>query len=250
MIKAIIIDDEIHCEILTTLLKEHCPEVLILSVCNCASDALQAIKVYEPQLVFLDIEMAEINAFQLLDKIIHFRFELILTSYRDENAVDAIHYGAADYLLKPISVINLRKAVKKTVERLEVAMQQHQLSEVLQKVQEKLNLIEKVALPTIEGLQMVAVKAIIYCMSNSNYTNFTLKDRQKLHVCRTLKEVESMLEGYPFIRVHHSYLVNLNEVKKYIKGEGGSLVMSDNTNISVSRSHKEQLLKKLNREKY
>ncbi|MGI8634083.1 MAG: LytR/AlgR family response regulator transcription factor [Segetibacter sp.] len=104
-------------------------------------------------------------------------------------------------------------------------------------------------MPTIEGLQMVAINSIIYCSSNSNYTNFTLKDGSRLHICRTLKQVEILLAAYAFIRVHHSHIVNLNEVKKYIKGEGGTVVMSDNSNINVSRSYKELLLKKFQNSK-
>jgi two-component system LytT family response regulator len=96
---------------------------------------------------------------------------------------------------------------------------------------------------------MVAVRSIIYCSSQGNYTNFVLKDKQKLHVCRTLKQVEHLLKGYQFVRVHHSHIVNVNEVKKYIKGEGVSVIMSDETNINVSRSHKDLLLKTLQNER-
>ncbi|WP_026260265.1 LytR/AlgR family response regulator transcription factor [Segetibacter koreensis] len=246
MIKAVIVDDEEHwCEMLTALIKEHWSDIQIASVTHSATEALQAIEVYEPQLLFLDIEMPDMNGFQLLDKVKPLCFELILMAYDDHNAVNTINSGAIAYLLKPFGPIEVKKAVEKARQQIETKFSREQLDSILQKVHQKLHAIEKVALPTIEGLQMVAVSSIIYCTSNSNYTNFVLKDHQKLQVCRTLKEAENILEGHPFIRVHHSYIVNLNEVKKYIKGEGGILIMSDNTNINVSRSYKEMLLKKL-----
>lgn len=246
MISTVVVDDEVNlCEMLTTLLKNHCPDVEVVCVCTSAVKALKAIRKYHPQLVFLDVEMPEMTAFQLLDKIKPIGFKLILVCEHDKNTIDAIRYDALDYLLKPVIAADLIKAVEKVSHQLQITSCIPQLEAFLLKVEGRLNLIEKVALPTKEGLQMVAFSSIIYCMSNSNYTNFILKDHQKLNVCRTLKEVESILAGNPFVRVHHSYIVNLNEVKKYIKGEGGSIVMNDSTNINVSRSYKEQFLKKL-----
>ena len=104
---------------------------------------------------------------------------------------------------------------------------------------------QKIALPTMEGLQIVALDSIISCASDSNYTVFFLKNRQKIIVSRTLKDVEEMLNEHSFFRVHHSYIVNMNEINKYIKGEGGYLIMSDGSNVDVSRSKKEFLLKRL-----
>ncbi|MEO6327571.1 MAG: LytTR family DNA-binding domain-containing protein [Ginsengibacter sp.] len=110
--------------------------------------------------------------------------------------------------------------------------------------------IHKIALPTMEGLQMVAVDSIISCASDSNYTVFLLKNKQKLIASRTLKEIEELLEEHSFLRVHNSYVINLNEVNKYVKGEGGYLVMSDGSSVDVSRSRKEMLLKTLQPGKY
>lgn len=244
MIKAIIVDDEVHCsKELAMLLKNHCPAVQVVAECNACAQAIEAIQEHKPQLLFIDIEMPELNGFQLLDKIRPLHFELILISDRDQNAIKAIHYGAIDYLLKPVNLSDLQKAVEKTMKQLEIKFR-NPPRDMLQKLYNT-NAIKKVALPTIEGLQMIAMASIIYCTSDSNYTNFVLKQNQKLNICRTLKEVESILAGDPFIRVHHSCIVNLNEVKTYIKGEGGSLIMSNGTTINVSRSRKEMLLKKL-----
>jgi len=120
-----------------------------------------------------------------------------------------------------------------------------QLELLLEKVNHPSAILRKIAMPTMEGLQMILVNSIISCESDSNYTILLLKEKQKLIVSRTLKEVEEMLEDHSFLRVHHSYIVNLNEISKYVKGEGGYLVMSDGSHIDVSRSRKESLLKKL-----
>jgi two-component system LytT family response regulator len=115
----------------------------------------------------------------------------------------------------------------------------------LQKLMQPPAQVSRIALPTMEGLQLIPIDSIISCTSSSNYTILSLKDNQKLIVSRTLKEIEEMLDEHTFLRVHHSYLVNLNEIRKYIKGEGGSLIMSDGSSVDVSRSKKEQLMKKL-----
>jgi two-component system LytT family response regulator len=120
-----------------------------------------------------------------------------------------------------------------------------QLELLLSKLNPSSPPINKVAMPTMEGLQMIAIDSIISCESDSNYTIVMIKGKQKLKVSRTLKEIEEMLEGYLFARVHHSYLVNLNEINKYVKGEGGYLQMSDSSTIDVSRSRKDALMKKL-----
>jgi two-component system LytT family response regulator len=120
-----------------------------------------------------------------------------------------------------------------------------QIEILLQKLNHPTIPINKIAIPTMEGLQMLFVENIISCSSDSNYTTLFLKNKQKIIASRTLKEIEEMLEDYSFLRVHHSYLINLNEIEKYIKGDGGYLIMSDGTNIDVSRSRKEMLIKKL-----
>ena len=134
--------------------------------------------------------------------------------------------------------------MQKVEQRLRTPLSQ-QIDLLFQKLQSPSYLFSKIAIPTLEGLQMVAVDSIVHCASDSNYTILLLKDKQRVVASRTLKEIEELLEDYSFLRVHHSSLVNLNEVCKYVKGEGGYLVMSDGTSVNVSRSRKEGLLKKL-----
>lgn len=250
MIKAIIVDDEPYCcEVLSTLLERHCPEVSIEAICGSAAEAMTAIADHPVQLVFLDIEMPHMNGFQLLEQLRPIDFDLIFTTSYDQYALKAIKFSALDYLLKPIDRVELQAAVRKAIHRLERPLPQ-QLQILLQKLHQPAHQVNQVALPTMEGLQLVPLDSIISCASNSNYTIISLKDKLKITVSRTLKEIEEMLEDYMFMRVHHSYLVNLNEIRKYIKGEGGNLIMSDGSSVDVSRSKKELLLKRLQPRKY
>jgi len=245
MIHALIVDDEPDCcDVLVMLLEKHCPEVHIEAVCHSAKEALAAFARHRVQLVFLDIEMPHMNGFELLQQLPHTHFELIFTTSYDQYALKAIRFSALDYLLKPVDREELKAAVKKAAARLQSPLPQ-QLEILLQKIHQPPARINRIALPTMEGLQLIPVDSIISCASSSNYTTLALKDAHKLVVSRTLKEIEEMLGEYGFFRVHHSYLVNLNEIRKYIKGEGGSLIMSDGSSIDVSRSKKEALLRTL-----
>ena len=171
-------------------------------------------------------------------------FELIFTTSYDQYAIKAIRFSALDYLLKPIDWEELKKAVQKAVNSMKHPLPE-QIEALLQKLNHPTIAVNKIAIPTMEGLQMVLVENIISCASDRNYTTLFLKNKQKIIASRSLKEIEEMLEDYSFTRVHHSHLVNLNEVEKYMKGEGGYLLMSDGKTVDVSRSRKEILLKKL-----
>ena len=245
MIKAIIVDDEPYCcESLEMLLLKYCPEIEVLGTYNNASDAMVAIQKHQPGLVFLDVEMPRINGFEMLEQLPAINFDLIFTTSYDKYALKAIRFSAIDYLLKPIDREELQKAVQKVINHSRRPITQ-QLEILLQKIGNPTKPISKIALPTMEGLQLIAIDSIISCESDSNYTILLLKDKSKIVVSRTLKDIEEMLEDHSFARVHHSYLVNLNEIQKYVKGEGGHLQMSDGSTVDVSRSKKELLLKKL-----
>ncbi|HWK02677.1 MAG TPA: response regulator [Puia sp.] len=245
MIKAIIVDDEPYCgEALAILLERYCPQVQVMQSCLSGVEALNAIKEHQPQLLFLDIEMPQMNGFELLEKLKDVHFELIFTTSYDQYAIKAIRFSALDYLLKPIDREELQRAIQKVVRRLQYPLPQ-QIKILLQKLQNPLYSLNKIAIPTMEGLRMITVDTIISCSSDSNYTILMLKDGQKIIASRTLKEIEELLEDHSFLRVHHSHLVNLNEISRYVKGEGGYLVMTNETSIDVSRSRKEMLLKKL-----
>lgn len=245
MITALVIDDEPYsCEALVELLTKYCPGVQVAKICHSGADALIAIKEHSPQLLFLDIEMPRMNGFELLEKVMEINFDIIFTTSYDQYAIKAIRMSALDYILKPIAREELETAVQKVIRRL-ARPQTQQIEMLLQKLNNPAKPMLKIALPTMEGLQLVHIDTVICCTSDSNYTTVRLKGREKIIVSRSLKEVEELLTEYAFQRVHHSSLVNLNEINKYIKGEGGYLVMSDGSHIDVSRSRKEMLLRKL-----
>jgi len=245
MIRAIIIDDEPYCcDILVAMLASDCPDIKLVGICTNASDGLTAIRQNFPELVFLDVEMPKMNGFEMLEQLSSINFHLIFTTSYDQYALKAIRFSAIDYLLKPIDREELKRAVEKVKERYQPTIPQ-QLEILMEKLKQPLKAVNKIALPSMEGLQMIPVDSIISCESDDNYTELKLKNGKKLLVTKSLKDLEESLEAYSFIRVHRSYVVNLNEIEKYIKGEGGYLIMSDGTTIDVARTKKEGLLKRL-----
>jgi two-component system, LytTR family, response regulator len=244
MINAILIDDEAHClDSLSILINKFCPDVQILQRCLSAKQGLEATMKYKTDLVFLDVEMPSMNGFQFLEQFNEIPFSVIFTTAYDKYAIKAIRFSALDYLLKPIDSKELIAAIQK------VGAHSHQptgeqFRMLLDKIQNKETGLTKIAVPIAEGFEMVKADDIITCEADNNYTYLHLKNKRKITACRTLKEVEEQLESFSsFIRVHNSYIVNLNEVSKYIRGDGGYLTMSDGSMVDVSRSRKTALLK-------
>jgi len=245
MLKAIIVDDETDCcETIAELLQSHCPEVEVTGIYHNGVEALPAILQRQPDLVFLDVEMPKMNGFEMLEQLPQVNFDIIFTPSYDQYALKAIRFSAIDYLLKPIDRNELQKAIQMIVQRSQRTISK-QVEVLMQRIHQPIKSITKIALPTMEGLQMIPVDSIISCESDGNYTTLLLKGGKKLIVSTLIKDIEEMLEDHSFSRVHRSYLVNLNEVDKYIKGEGGYLVMSDGSTVDVSRGKKEILMKKL-----
>lgn len=244
MVNAIIIDDEMHClETLSLLLKEFCPQVQLQEQCRSAKKGLEAIEKHKPQLVFLDIEMPAMNGFEMLEQFTEIPFAVIFTTSYDQYAIKAIRFSALDYLLKPVDPNELVNAVKKVQEQRHLPMAE-QFQMLLKQVHGKGSGFNKIAVPTSEGFELIPADQLVYCEANDNYTHLFLKNKNKIIACRTLKEMEEQLHDFNFfLRVHHSYLVNLNEVTKYVRGEGGYLIMNDGSTVNVSRSRKEALLK-------
>ncbi|MEP7375855.1 MAG: LytTR family DNA-binding domain-containing protein [Chitinophagaceae bacterium] len=244
MIKAIIIDDEVHClDTLSILLNDYCPQVEVMQRCGSAKDGLVAIEKHQPVLVFLDIEMPIMNGFELLEMFPELPFFVIFTTSYDQYAIKAIRFSALDYLLKPIDPKELVTAIHKIqIQKQLPSAEQFQM--LMSQINHKETGFHKIAVPTSEGFELIPADQVISCEADDNYTYLFLKNKNKITACRTLKEMEEQLQDFNFfVRVHHSYMVNLNEVTKYIRGEGGYLIMSDGSTINVSRSRKESLLK-------
>lgn len=244
MIKAIAIDDEIHCQdTLSLLLKDFCPDVQIAELCRSAQKGMEAIEKHKPDLVFLDIEMPAMNGFEMLEQFEEISFAIIFTTSYDQYAIKAIRFSALDYLLKPIDPNELVSAIKKVQEQRHLPMAE-QFQILLKQIHGKNSGFNKIAVQTSEGFELIPADQVVYCEASDNYTYLFLKNKSKTIACRTLKEMEEQLQDFNFfVRVHHSYIVNLNEVTKYVRGEGGYLVMSEGSTVNVSRSRKESLMK-------
>ncbi len=243
MINAIIVDDESKSRAtLNSLLEKHCKQIKVLSLADSVDNALLAIEKYEPDLVFLDIEMPFGNGFTLLEKIKNPPFEIIFVTAYDHYAIKAIKFSALDYLLKPIDVDDLISAINKIENKQKSASKSNESIELLISNLKLKGKSAKIAIPTFEGLQMLKAEDIIKCTAQESYTQITLVDGSKHLVSRILKEYEDLLSDYNFFRVHHSCLINLSHVVKYIKGDGGYVVMSDGESVEVSRRKKNELL--------
>jgi len=245
MIRAIIVDDEVHCQdTLNILINDFCPEIQVADRCISGEKALKSIETIKPDLVFLDIEMPLMNGFEFLDHFKQIPFSVIFTTGYDQYAIKAIRFSALDYLLKPIDSKELVASVHKLqVQRFPPSVEQFHM--LLDHFQHRNASFTKIAVPTAEGFELISADQLVNCEASENYTHLYLKNKTKITACRTLKDMEELLQDFGnFIRIHHSYIVNLNEVSKYIRGEGGYLVMSDGSTINVSRNRKELLLKK------
>jgi two-component system, LytTR family, response regulator len=244
MINTIIVDDEVHClDTLNILLNDYCPEIQVMGRCLSGKKALEAIERLKPELVFLDIEMPSMTGFELLEQFVKIPFTVIFTTSYDQYAIKAIRFSALDYLLKPIDHKELVAAVTK-VKQQNVQPSVEQFRMLMDQIIHKDNGFTKIAVPTTEGFELIPADQLVRCEAFDNYTHLYLKNKTRIIACRSLKEVEEQLHTFSsFIRVHNSYLVNLNEVTKYIRGEGGYLIMSDGSTVIVSRSRKDALLK-------
>ncbi|MBI3141400.1 MAG: response regulator transcription factor [Bacteroidetes bacterium] len=245
--KAVIIDDEKRSrESLAALVQEYCAEVEVLAHAEGVTDGLDAIGVHKPNLLFLDIELQDGTGFDLLEKAGNNQFHVIFTTAFENYALRALKMSAVDYLLKPIDPAELTKAVAKARERL--AAQQHgrNFEILLQNIQAGGGK-HKIALPSSDGLTFVNVSDIIRCEADGSYTHFFFKEHKKILVSKKIKEYEELLSPYQFVRVHHSHLVNLNEVAKYVRGDGGYVVMSDGQTVYVSKRKKDDFMSALNK---
>ena len=244
MIKALIIDDEMHCrKTLAMMLKEYCPEVQVMEECNDAETGIKAIEKHKPDLVFLDIEMPGVNGFEMLEQLTEIPFAVVFTTSHDQYAVKAFRFYALDYLLKPVEPKELIASVHKVQTQKQLPSAE-QFQMLLNKLGSREDVFPKIPIPTADGFELVPIDEVLFCEAHDNYTYFSLRNKRKIVACRMLREVEEQLSDFPFfVRVHHSYIVNLKEVKKYVRGEGGYVIMSDESSVNVSRSRKEVLLK-------
>lgn len=246
--RTIIVDDEKHSrDALHMMLERYCPQVSVQAVCSSGPEALSAIHELHPELVFLDIEMPGMDGFQVLEASEYHSFAVIFITAYDQYALQAIHHSALDYLLKPIDSQELKDAVEKASTQSTV-ITAGKVEDLLRFLQQHLNQDERLALPTSDGLRMVVAKNIIYCKGAGMQTRLHLQEPEKpVMVCRTLVEMEQWLADKGFFRVHSSFLINLSFMEKYIKGDGGEIIMSDGYSVPLARDKKQDFLQRIER---
>ncbi len=245
MIRSIIVDDELKSrESLKILVEDYCEGITVNATCQNVDEAVQAINDFRPDVVFLDIQLQGETGFDLLTRFGNFEFDVIFTTAYTEYAIKAFKFSAIDYLLKPIDIGDLRKAIEKVAKNKDTAVTDR-LQQLLQNLRSGSPENYKLALPTSDGLVFVKVHDILYCQASSNYTEIVMADNKRYIVSRTLKEYDDMLGEQNFYRIHHSYLINLNGIKKYVRGEGGYVIMSNDKPLDVSKRRKEGFLSRI-----
>jgi two-component system LytT family response regulator len=238
---AIIVDDEKNSrEVLATMLQKYCPEIAVLKSCSGAEEALERLQKEKPDILFLDIEMPGMNGFEMIEHINQPEFEIIFTTSYSEYAIKAIKHSALDYLLKPIDKDELIYAVKKASKN-KTPFSSSRIEHLLELLQGKKS-SRRFAVSTSEGLIILNAADILYCESDGPYCKFYFANNKTLITSRTLKEIEEVLQDYDFCRIHHSYLINMKFVDKYIRGEGGEVVLTNGKKLPVSRTKKQDFL--------
>jgi two-component system LytT family response regulator len=243
MITAIIIDDEQKGRMsLKQKLGDYCSNVQLIGEADNGEEGIRLIEKHHPRIVFLDIEMPRMDGFEMLQRLHENDFHLIFTTAYDHYAIKAIKYAAFDYLLKPIDIEELQATIANIdgKKKNQVSMQVELLQQSMQQPKKQLN---KLAIPTLDGLLFYDINEIVHLEANSNYTNIHLLNRTKIIASKTLKEFEELLPDDIFFRTHHSHLINLNFIVRYIKGDGGQIELQNGTHVEVSRRKKEEFLK-------
>lgn len=247
MVRTILVDDEPRgLNTLKKLLQEYCPEIKVIAECTDADAAKDKIELLEPQLAFLDISLPGKTSFDLLSELDKINFEIIFVTAHNEYTLEAFHYSAIDYLMKPIDEDMLIDAVRRAVKRVAMNSINNNVSTLLHNLQKAQVPQEmKLCIPSLKGFQVVELKDILYCEAAGSYTTFFFIDKHSVCTAKPIHDYEELLEDAGFVRIHKSSLVNLLHVKEYLRGEGGSIVLSNGKELEVSRRKKDVFLSRM-----
>lgn len=243
MLKAIIIDDEpAASRALANDLEQYCAtDIEVIQVCNSPLEGLKAINKYQPDLVFLDIMMPGMSGFELLEVLGEIKFDVIFVTAHNEYAIDAFNISAIHYLEKPVDKNKLIEAIQRVKNKHSKNLSNENLMNLLDNLKQE-DPEQKIGLPTKEGFDFIPIKDIMYCVAEGNYTFIHRKDQKPILVTRSLKSLQQALPDKLFFRIHASHIINRTFLDKYIRGDGGYVLMEDKKDLSVSRSKKVQFL--------
>lgn len=243
-LRIILVDDEPRgLNSLEKLLQLNCPDTSVVARCSNANDALEKIEQLRPNLVFLDIAMPVKNGFDLLRELPEISFEVIFVTAHNQFMIEAFHFSAIDYLLKPIDDDLLIDAVKRARKRIAEKAGMQNRETLLHNVQQRHTPANmKLCLPSLKGFQVVEMDEILYAEAAGNYTIFYFLHHPSVCTSKSIHEYENLLADSGFVRTHKSYLINLLHIKEYLRGEGGSVILSNGKEIEVARRKKEPFL--------
>ena len=239
-LKAIIVDDEIDSiDLLVLQLQRHCPIIEKITTYNDSIKALAEIAADPPDILFLDIEMPQMNGLELIKKLQPLNFHVIFVTAYNEYAIKAFRLNALDYLVKPVDVEELKSAVERASINPEPSYNQYDL------VQKIMNgeIPKKIAVSNQNGVMFLELENIIYITASRNYAVLSLFNDQSVTVPKTLKDIQDVLEQTHFFRIHRHYLININHIKYYNRVDC-TITMIDNTTLPLARSQKDKLLEK------
>lgn len=245
--KAVLIDDELNnLNNLRALLETYCPQIEVCAMAQTAEQGKAALYTHQPDLLFLDIQMPDQDGFSLLSSLTKYEFEVIFVTAYDQYAIQAMRFSAVDYLLKPVDIIELQAAVTRAQKQRQLKVQNKQVTHLMQWLEAQSRKEDlQIALSTTQETRFVKTNEIIRCESSNNYTTFFLSDKTNLLVSKPIYEYDELLSDYGFLRCHQSHLVNQSYIKSWQKEYGDFLLLTDGTQVPISRGKREVVKKAL-----
>lgn len=245
MIKAFIVDDqEVNTAVIKNLLKKFFPRITITAISTSATEAILLVKELQPELLFLDIHMPELNGLEFIQQIDDQEIEVIFVTAFSEYALEAFENQATGYITKPVSAEKFVLTVNKALEHILNKKKLFQLEK--KTVLTETSNLEKLILSTQKGLIFIHPDKVYYCESNGNYTTFFLQENKQVVVSKQIGQFEMLLPKQHFVRIHDRYIINLKHIKTYQRGNGGFVILENDKELPVSIRRKENLLRYFN----